>query len=108
MIRRPPRSTLFPYTTLFRSLVADAEDDGSRTRELLELARDLGTARDADSEAGTTARLLEALDTIRSGLGETPAPTELLEALRARPGWDWLKSTRRLAGPAEPARHRPA
>src|SRR2546427_8582670 len=26
MIRRPPRSTLFPYTTLFRSLVAD---DGS-------------------------------------------------------------------------------
>src|SRR5256885_16460269 len=26
MIRRPPRSTLFPYTTLFRSL--DAERDG--------------------------------------------------------------------------------
>src|SRR2546430_16831192 len=26
MIRRPPRSTLFPYTTLFRSLV-DAERD---------------------------------------------------------------------------------
>src|SRR3712207_8156969 len=25
MIRRPPRSTLFPYTTLFRSLVADDE-----------------------------------------------------------------------------------
>src|SRR3712207_7155024 len=25
MIRRPPRSTLFPYTTLFRSL-ADADD----------------------------------------------------------------------------------
>src|ERR1043165_9397450 len=24
MIRRPPRSTLFPYTTLFRSLVVDA------------------------------------------------------------------------------------
>src|SRR5688572_32471688 len=26
MIRRPPRSTLFPYTTLFRSM-ADVEDD---------------------------------------------------------------------------------
>src|SRR2546427_10793925 len=26
MIRRPPRSTLFPYTTLFRSLVADDQD----------------------------------------------------------------------------------
>src|SRR2546426_1621091 len=25
MIRRPPRSTLFPYTTLFRSLAADRE-----------------------------------------------------------------------------------
>src|SRR5256885_3344196 len=27
MIRRPPRSTLFPYTTLFRSLIG-ADDDG--------------------------------------------------------------------------------
>src|SRR3712207_8024969 len=26
MIRRPPRSTLFPYTTLFRSLRGDFED----------------------------------------------------------------------------------
>src|SRR5256885_12104200 len=25
MIRRPPRSTLFPYTTLFRSVEADVE-----------------------------------------------------------------------------------
>src|ERR1017187_7599652 len=25
MIRRPPRSTLFPYTTLFRSQVAEAQ-----------------------------------------------------------------------------------
>src|SRR3712207_7334900 len=30
MIRRPPRSTLFPYTTLFRS---DVDDDGSRAHE---------------------------------------------------------------------------
>src|SRR2546429_6038160 len=27
MIRRPPRSTLFPYTTLFRSLFQSAQDD---------------------------------------------------------------------------------
>src|SRR2546429_7077346 len=26
MIRRPPRSTLFPYTTLFRSIVRKAQD----------------------------------------------------------------------------------
>src|SRR5256885_13295169 len=28
MIRRPPRSTLFPYTTLFRSVVAALAGDG--------------------------------------------------------------------------------
>src|SRR3712207_7877240 len=28
MIRRPPRSTLFPYTTLFRSVLAHAHDGG--------------------------------------------------------------------------------
>src|SRR5256885_12360612 len=28
MIRRPPRSTLFPYTTLFRSLLADVDAQG--------------------------------------------------------------------------------
>src|SRR3712207_6908547 len=27
MIRRPPRSTLFPYTTLFRSVPIDVEED---------------------------------------------------------------------------------
>ena len=27
MIRRPPRSTLFPYTTLFRSLIWDREKE---------------------------------------------------------------------------------
>src|SRR5256885_8711203 len=27
MIRRPPRSTLFPYTTLFRSATLEADDE---------------------------------------------------------------------------------
>src|SRR3712207_8611667 len=30
MIRRPPRSTLFPYTTLFRSVAIGGRDDGVR------------------------------------------------------------------------------
>src|SRR5204863_3674021 len=30
MIPRPPRSTLFPYTTLFRSAVADPRGDHTR------------------------------------------------------------------------------
>src|SRR5687767_15442568 len=35
MIRRPPRSTLFPYTTLFRSvLVITGKDRGKRGRVL--------------------------------------------------------------------------
>src|SRR2546422_7562161 len=39
MIRRPPRSTLFPYTTLFRSLVA--RDGGLRGQRIHRLrARD--------------------------------------------------------------------
>src|SRR2546422_6935643 len=32
MIRRPPRSTLFPYTTLFRSIVARHDRDRLRRR----------------------------------------------------------------------------
>src|SRR3712207_7619038 len=32
MIRRPPRSTLFPYTTLFRSLAATALADDDAVR----------------------------------------------------------------------------
>src|SRR5437667_6861004 len=53
MIRRPPRSTLFPYTTLFRSyLAADlgnprlvAEHVADRHRLLAELGPDRGEVR---------------------------------------------------------------
>src|SRR5256885_10630064 len=51
MIRRPPRSTLFPYTTLFRSLPVDDRRDA-----LLELRRDLGDRRQHDQ---ALLRLLE-------------------------------------------------
>src|SRR5258707_2749740 len=44
MIRRPPRSTLFPYTTLFRSLLR-------RLDVRLFLQRDLGRIRRERSEA---------------------------------------------------------
>src|SRR5207249_6134990 len=46
MIRRPPRSTLFPYTTLFRSFEEDrfaaaaaADDDGDRAGGYLQVDR---------------------------------------------------------------------
>src|SRR5256885_6938859 len=35
MIRRPPRSTLFPYTTLFRSFIREAIEDVSGGRGIL-------------------------------------------------------------------------
>src|SRR5947199_3377900 len=47
MIRRPPRSTLFPYTTLFRSTVRS----GLRSLEPV----DNGTADDVPVEAETSA-----------------------------------------------------
>src|SRR2546430_5159564 len=34
MIRRPPRSTLFPYTTLFRSVLAGVDDGAMRDEHL--------------------------------------------------------------------------
>src|SRR2546430_10463264 len=40
MIRRPPRSTLFPYTTLFRSARAHGDRDAGMVE--MRLVRDLG------------------------------------------------------------------
>src|SRR5438477_8337267 len=50
MIRRPPRSTLFPYTTLFRS--AQPEGDGRGGGHHRELVVAHGNAEDFDRVAG--------------------------------------------------------
>src|SRR3712207_7761691 len=45
MIRRPPRSTLFPYTTLFRSVLEDQQgrlEDGAAPRHRGEEAVETG------------------------------------------------------------------
>src|SRR5256885_9553533 len=57
MIRRPPRSTLFPYTTLFRS--ARAREDLARSRTLLRPRRLRGGDQEipADQHAGDLAAL---------------------------------------------------
>src|SRR5260370_29961648 len=52
MIRRPPRSTLFPYTTLFRSLVAVHRSIASRIRS--------GTFCDRFGEIGTVGSYFKA------------------------------------------------
>src|SRR2546422_4126903 len=45
MIRRPPRSTLFPYTTLFRSLCRRSAGDGGDERVRPRRYRGLPAAR---------------------------------------------------------------
>src|SRR2546422_7679844 len=52
MIRRPPRSTLFPYTTLFRSLVAKLVSPSGEVVGVERDARSIARARARVSEAG--------------------------------------------------------
>src|SRR2546426_2940572 len=58
MIRRPPRSTLFPYTTLFRSLITHLLP-GKRPFGCCVLAYLWGLASDATSSALPARRRLD-------------------------------------------------
>src|SRR2546428_6496122 len=67
MIRRPPRSTLFPYTTLFRSQVVQQETEESQPIELPESgswngASDASQGRSESHPAGEI-RLVEDIGT---------------------------------------------
>src|SRR2546422_6886702 len=83
MIRRPPRSTLFPYTTLFRSLVAKNQLDRGR----IDVARALGL---------DPATLLTFADSLAPSLGAADVPVQrdaaVTAALANRP--EDRKSTR--------------
>src|SRR5260370_4191670 len=50
MIRRPPRSTLFPYTTLFRS----SNGRGTHLRARASLTRKVSASEDSRSEEHTS------------------------------------------------------
>src|SRR2546427_3488233 len=64
MIRRPPRSTLFPYTTLFRSFVpVRVAFDGDGDRERGDVA---GVRQDVDAERGRVARSEEHTSELQS------------------------------------------
>src|SRR5690242_20817625 len=65
MIRRPPRSTLFPYTTLFRSKVdAIAFTSKAQVQRLTKLAREKGL--DAELRKGLSTARVAAIGPIRS------------------------------------------
>src|SRR2546427_9548831 len=65
MIRRPPRSTLFPYTTLFRSLAHPAED-----AVLLEVAREVFKKKQSvtTNQGDAGQRLLRVVGVVDGGL----------------------------------------
>src|SRR5256885_17064297 len=59
MIRRPPRSTLFPYTTLFRSRREAAEDDRMNGAETRAGQHGIGCLRDHRHVDGNAVTLLD-------------------------------------------------
>src|SRR2546422_4931603 len=88
MIRRPPRSTLFPYTTLFRSHVPLAAEDESRVG-------DAGVARRVD------ARRLDVGEDPRSHLDHPALPARRHHGrLHARPRPRHSLKNLRIASPA--------
>src|SRR3712207_7755710 len=74
MIRRPPRSTLFPYTTLFRSYKAAPEHGAAPNTVLHQLDGGSSSGRTADSDSAS--------------LGSNPSPptipNQALSPLRGR------------------------
>src|SRR2546422_8188952 len=75
MIRRPPRSTLFPYTTLFRSLQRPLSDD--EALQVLQRERK---------------RRIEAAEAFRSGGREEQAAAEEQELARSEEHTSELQS----------------
>src|SRR2546425_4960468 len=64
MIRRPPRSTLFPYTTLFRSMPTEYGADGQLRYEMRPVEIDEALMTEIASLTG--GRYYRATDTQRS------------------------------------------
>src|SRR5256885_11108090 len=72
MIRRPPRSTLFPYTTLFRSYEVIRKRARASGRSIQSYMRDWVIDF---ATRPTTGELLEAMEAVRKESG-TPGATQ--------------------------------
>src|SRR3712207_9253880 len=89
MIRRPPRSTLFPYTTLFRSLLAGRlRDDllGDVLRDLGVRVEHHGVARPPLGAAAQVAHVAEHLRERDQGPDDTSAGALLHRLDHPAPG----------------------
>src|SRR2546427_13001390 len=109
MIRRPPRSTLFPYTTLFRSaraearaLLAEAGAHGGRRTVGVHLGAAYGPAKTWPAER--VAELCRLLDTVgaRAVLLGTAAEAPAAAALAAEAPAGTLAGRDRPAPPPSP------
>src|SRR2546430_16886354 len=71
MIRRPPRSTLFPYTTLFPPLVYHMIAIGERSGQLEEMLQNVAKSYEAQVEmrVGALTSLLEPVMIVAMGGG---------------------------------------
>src|SRR3712207_7286575 len=85
MIRRPPRSTLFPYTTLFRSLAAPLDMSLPSVMQHLDVLQRSGLVRSEKVGRVRTCRL-------------EPRPMRALEQWIAEHRAMWERHFDRLAG----------
>src|SRR3989449_10270206 len=103
MIRRPPRSTLFPYTTLFRSVLDEVASIDKRIEQLNQEAANLlrrhedqvkrlaevpglgvDTAQQIIAEVGATAATFPSEKHLSSWVGACPGDEESAEVNRSR------------------------
>src|SRR3989475_1492156 len=88
MIRRPPRSTLFPYTTLFRSAIEPVDECRNDLDICTDLSRRLGLSGYNDKTEDEWLRELtrgtiDDYDTFRErGLARLPAPDDAVAFAR--------------------------
>src|SRR3712207_8896250 len=91
MIRRPPRSTLFPYTTLFRSYFRDKGWAMRVPRGLQELRQSAKEAiRDGTVKTGRSPTIQELAETLNSNI------ESVAEALRSEEHTSELQSRQYL------------
>src|SRR5687767_15232423 len=76
-MRRPPRSTLFPYTTLFRSSASPSKSSGRRLRGFL---KDRSSVRSRDSSSRRPARRIT-LSSRRKARSRSEEHTSELQSL---------------------------
>ena len=86
MIRRPPRSTLFPYTTLFRSAFSSVpiDTDGDGTCDLADLDDDNDGVVDLDDTFPKDAN--EWQDRNGDGRGDNAFPLSIGDKMKLNPG----------------------